>query len=646
MQVIIALIIIGAASVYWLILYIKNLNTQNIEDIPDLGTHDKLCDYVLHALSEALKDIEIRTKTESMRRAIVRAQYELAEACLKCLDGEPIAIRTVKGPMSTTVKQLYVNYVDQMNLLFNFDQPETLTPELKLLTLFEVLRYTKEAGRNGTNILTHLIHKYNLDRLRYEIEDGTVPSYRINREDLENVFQSEVTSITFDQRVNIVTNYVYAHTKGFGVLDEIRKQNIDGFNIGVSGSVIGGADDYNNLVATASVWIYFEGKHIHLAFLDAGSAEEVKRIVTLLCRFNNPGSLTARRGYIVNTMLDHSRVLAIRPPVSEYWACFVRKFEFKKRTLEFLLNPPKRDPNTGQVTLDAEGKPVPMFKNVFLPRRIIELNMRAMVTTAFTGRQGSGKTTMMSAAIKVVAGYYTIRILELAPELYLRELYPGRNILSVSETQHVSAQTLQDILKKSDAALSIVGEVATDVVAARMLQMGQVASIFTIFSHHAVTTEDLVNAITNSVVAAGGGTTKPETILPQVLDVIKVDVHLDYDAEGYRYIERITEIVRLDAQPYPDRIPGEPTDEYSVRLNKEYYTRVTDRKQFACVDIIRFDHDTYTYYTCSFYSKELTEKIMHNLDKNARAEWKQWIMDTWSGKYDYDHISEGVYGFQ
>ena len=45
-----------------------------------------------------------------------------------------------------------------------------------------------------------------------------------------------------------------------------------------------------------------------------------------------------------------------------------------------------------------------------------------------------------------------------------------------------------------------------DIIAARMIQMGQVASIFTIFSHHANRTVDLVHALTNSVVSASGGT--------------------------------------------------------------------------------------------------------------------------------------------
>ena len=65
----------------------------------------------------------------------------------------------------------------------------------------------------------------------------------------------------------------------------------------------------------------------------------------------------------------------------------------------------------------------------------------------------------------------------MAPELYLREIYSTRNILSLQETVTVSAAECQDALKKSDAAVSIVGEVATDTIAARMIQMGMVRHV-------------------------------------------------------------------------------------------------------------------------------------------------------------------------
>ncbi|MFR9256946.1 MAG: hypothetical protein ACLVJ6_16415 [Merdibacter sp.] len=74
--------------------------------------------------------------------------------------------------------------------------------------------------------------------------------------------------------------------------------------------------------------------------------------------------------------------------------------------------------------------------------------------------------------------------------------------------------------------MSIVGEVATDAIAAYDSD-GPGGLLFTIFSHHANRAKDLISAITNSIVASNGGGAATATIQPQVIDVIKIDIHMD-----------------------------------------------------------------------------------------------------------------------
>ena len=252
---------------------------------------------------------------------------------------------------------------------------------------------------------------------------------------------------------NILAILVYQLYKGFGIVDTLREMDVNGFNMGTSGSILSNINKSKAgiMKATNAVWLYYQGKYIHLRFMNFGTEEELKRIIQLLVRRGNPGPLTAKRGYMVNTMYDKSRILALRPPASEYWAIFVRKFSLSDVSPKALIVKP-------------------YTKRGDLPMTLIELLMRGQTTCAVTGRQGSGKTTLMSSIIRFIDPRYTIRVLEMAPELYLRELYPTRNILSVQETTTVTAAELQDALKKSDAAVSIVGEVATDVIAARMIQ--------------------------------------------------------------------------------------------------------------------------------------------------------------------------------
>jgi len=627
-QVTVAIVIMAVAISVCLVLYFKNLATvreiegANIRSVEDLNA------YVIKELSELIKDKTIKSKNDREYEIARERKIRIEEAFTNCLDGKMADKNIIKDLISKIISTKFKTFAD-LNTIFNFDQPQVLNGHYKLEILFEYLYndYTLDA-------MSYLIHKYNLDRTRYVIEDGTVPSYLITKEDIDDIYATEIPyGIDYTTAISVASTIVYEAIKGFGCVDTLLTMNVDGLNIGTSGSIMNSSTS-NKYPATQSIWLYFEGKHLHLRFLDMMREEEVRRVITLIARYNNPGPLTERRGFLVNTMHDHSRVLALRPPASEYWAVFVRKFVLKNKTLEGLLDPQDTDRETGQPLFDDEGQPIKKYHNAFLPIKLIQLHMEAKVTTAFTGRQGSGKTTTMSASIKPVDGRYNVRVLELAPELYLRELYPERNVLSVAETPYITAEMLQDALKKSDAALTIVGEVATNVVAARMLQMGQVATIFTIFSHHAVTTEDLVHAITNSVVADSGGTLNPETVEPQVLEVIKADVHQDYDTHGNRYIERITEIIRLDNTPYPLPNDNESSTSYDIRLRKEFYERMTDRKHFEVKDIIRFDHTTFTYYTVNMYSPELLKRIMHNLEDDVRDKWRKWLIDTWSGKYD------------
>ncbi|MDF2952673.1 MAG: cpaF1, partial [Anaerocolumna sp.] len=128
----------------------------------------------------------------------------------------------------------------------------------------------------------------------------------------------------------------------------------------------------------------------------------------------------------------------------------------------------------------------------------------------------------------------------------LQELYPNRNILSFRETPTVNGQEALDLQKKTDGTVTILGEVATAPVARWLVQLSQVASKFTVFTHHAKTTNHLVASLRNALLQEGGFTN--EVIAEeQVVDTVNFDIHMAKSVDGHRYIERITEII-----PYED----------------------------------------------------------------------------------------------
>ena len=69
-----------------------------------------------------------------------------------------------------------------------------------------------------------------------------------------------------------------------------------------------------------------------------------------------------------------------------------------------------------------------------------------------------------------------------------------------------------------------------------MIQAAQVASKFTLFTHHAKTFPNLVMALRNSLLKTGMFNNE-KTAEEQVVGVLNFDIHIVKDFRGRRYIE-------------------------------------------------------------------------------------------------------------
>ncbi|MGE6575554.1 ATPase, T2SS/T4P/T4SS family [Paenibacillus xylanexedens] len=486
----------------------------------------------LHELSHSqLADAGLHEE-EYRRRINQRA--EMRKALKSCVSGsisDKTYVKNLIGDLLTRSIGLNKSNVDEVIL---FAEPDLLTIQDRFEIVFYLYRQ-----QFGVDALSRMIDTYDLGRLRMEEGTDDGGSYYISEEDIQYVFECEYRELGFREKTDIIVQRIYQHYKGFSVVDEIRDQRIDGVSGGVSGMLDavhnmglrkpaswndlldqGLEDDAHEepLSGMESVWIFYKGKSIHLSFLSFGSIRELKRVCQNIYKYNYPGQLSEASGYKVNEMKDGSRVVVVRPPFAESWAFFVRKFDIPNASLEQLI--------TGN--------------NADLPITLLQYLMKGSRITAVTGAQGSGKTTLLMAMVKHIYASYTLRVQEMAFELQLRRIYSRRNILSFRETEHISGQQGLDLQKKTDGTVNILGEVASDEVAAWMIQMSQVASLFTLFTHHAKTFRDLVFSLRNSLLKTG--MFQHEHIAEeQVVSVINFDVHMKKDAEGRRYIERITE---------------------------------------------------------------------------------------------------------
>jgi len=582
---ILIILLVGAT-----IIYLKYTDERKPEKVPDvdedLFSLAAIKDWIKETMNEItnsnLYDLGLNEE-EYRRRANKRAK--LKQALKECAHGDIQQKMYVKGYLYDLLDQSYGFTEENINLVLPFNEPQLLTLQDKFECLLYILKKKKKY-----NALSFLIKKYNLADLKFIIEDGNTASYIITPQEIEVAYQKEVKGLNFEDKKRIIVQRVYQEYKGFGVIDEIRDMNIDGVSGGVNGIPASSLDlgedgdiyteqmigvktpnDYD------SVWIFDKGKSIYLSFLSFGSEQELKRVANNIYKYNNPGQLTETNGFKVNEMKDGSRVVVVRPNFSESYAFFVRKFDIPNANLDSLF-------------------PTEMVGNSAIVKIMLILLMKGRRVTAITGPQAAGKTTLMMAMCKYIAGTMNIRVHELAFELHLRKVFPWRNILTFRETETITSQQGLDLGKKTDGSVSIVGEVAEMKTASHVIQTSEVGSEFTVFSAHPNTLVALVNYMSNALVKIDGfSNSKAEE---QVVNVLKMNIHLRRKQNGFRHLDRITEIIPLTEKVdydsgYQDAVTFPEMFKEFVKNFTEYARRSTDRKTYEYRDIIRYEDGNY-----------------------------------------------------
>ena len=164
-----------------------------------------------------------------------------------------------------------------------------------------------------------------------------------------------------------------------------------------------------------------------------------------------------------------------------------------------------------------------------------------------------------------------------------------------------------------------------------MIQAAQVASKFTLFTHHAKTFPNLVTALRNSMLRNGDFTN--ETVAAeQVVQVLNFDIHLVKDFKGRRYIERITECVPVeDKNEYTYDHQKERTLEGKFDNTTKYYTKETNKELFKYVNILEYQDGAYVI-TNKISDKNLSEMIM-NMDDTDAAGFREYVNRLWGVKF-------------
>ena len=164
-----------------------------------------------------------------------------------------------------------------------------------------------------------------------------------------------------------------------------------------------------------------------------------------------------------------------------------------------------------------------------------------------------------------------------------------------------------------------------------MIQAAQVASKFTLFTHHAKTFPNLVTALRNSMLRTGVFKSE-KTAEEQVVQVLNFDIHLQKDFRGKRYVERITEC-----------IPVEDKNEYTFDHRNEkslegkfdkffdnathYFTKQTDKQLFMYRNVLEYIDGEYV--ITNPITDDNIREMRNNMDDTDRASFDQFIERHW-----------------
>lgn len=442
---------------------------------------------------------------------------QLRKALRECVYGEGGEKNFLKSYLRQELERLELTAMEKERL-FPVQRPERLTAARK----FDILLYLamKMHGKDG---FLYLCEKYGLPD---EIQEPDGTYLEVTKERIEQIYRNEAPSLSDEEQKDLLCDFVYEGF-GHGIIDRLRDCRLDGISGGIAGLPVQFFRYEDELLGEAegthsydSVFVMLRGTTVRLSFLSFGSERELRRVTKSLLRYEASGELTYYSPYIVNDMKDGSRVFACRPPFSESWAFFVRKFDSaEQKQPEELI--------TGQGA-DCLIQALHYF-------------VGGGLHVAITGAQGSGKTTLLKALVRYINPKYNLRIEESVFELWMRKEFPKRNILTFRETDSVDLTEGLNAFRKTDGNCLMMGEIGTIEVAALMVELSQVSEQ-QLFTHHAMSTDKLIDYFQNALLRTGAFSDE-RMAREQVMGAFQIHVLCEKALNGQRYIREVTQII-------------------------------------------------------------------------------------------------------
>jgi pilus assembly protein CpaF len=583
--------------------YIFKEKVEEEENTEDIYSIDYLCIQVKKIMNEIINmDIDVLRLNKRDLESRKELKRTLSDATRGCSQGNSFMKRLVFARIKKALSGELGISEDKIDDVLPFQAQD----QLSALDKFEILMYLQKR-ENNYFMFREISKQAGWDRLK---KDGRGYYYDVTQEDVDRAYEKLYQALSYDDKLNIITQRVYEETYGLSVVDLMimEDESIDSISGGVSGittdnykyredDVFHG--DIKKTKTFESVWIVLNGKPMHLKFLSFGSKATLVRVCKNLSEHGRIGHFTSSEGGNKNHLADGSRVTTFRPYNASQWAFFVRKFG---------------------TTRNDELKDLITDQGCDYPISLIRWFIKGCVNMIFSGDQNSGKTSGLRAAVREMDRRQQIRTIEADFELYLNDEYWDRNILGTKPSKDMSFEKLIELLKASEAHTILFGETASLEHARHLLNLLLAGTKRIITTGHWPTADELVSYFVLSL--GGYGTSGTQDVEQLVSRLLHIDVHYVKDHDGHRYIDRITEIIPYEMEEkdtvnehhHMDDPEGilPALEKIACKID-----RLTKRKTYYTRDIIIYRDGEY--HMINPVSDRLTGIILHNLPPEERA---------------------------
>ena len=527
--------------------------------------------YINESVSRDYSELYL-SREETLKREKQQARLKTAirEACLGDAGDREYLKEYIKDFLQKKMKITS----DNINRFIRFNAPYMMSAQDKFEHMYEC--YSEKYGNRSFAVMAH-----DFGWAGNAGQENTDTPYCILEKDVEKAYEDMRPEGSFRERLEVLAQRIYQRLYGHDCADIlVMDESVDGGSAGVGGrsrveydymkELRDDKEEQAQSMNYETVYCVLHGKLIRLKFLSFEKEENLKRVVKNIYRYNIRTNLSRKNPVIHGTLKNGSRIVAARPPVSDGWAFYLRKFKSSDaRRIDTLIT----------------------HKNGNIVIELLKLITGGELNFCISGPMGGGKTTLLKSLVGFMNPKYAIRVAESSFELNLNNVYPERNIHMMQERGEFTIYDIITGTKKMDTDILIVGEVNEPKIAGAYVQVAQSGSRMAVTTLHHETTEKLIEYLRNALVSELG-INDVRIAEKQVVDILNFDVHMVHDVDGNFYIERITEI-----------IPESPETMY--RLS----------------DIVRFNRETMSYCFCTGISDYTRKKIIEKTGMEKINRW-------------------------